>query len=45
MGMYHLNPLIYTKKFELEYDDRTHDRYFLILISENLYSYVDSEGH
>ena len=42
---YHRNPLIYTREYELEYDDRTHDTFFANVISENLYSRVNSEGH
>ena len=26
--MYHSNPLMYTWEYELEYDNKTHDRYF-----------------
>ena len=42
---YHRNPLINNREYELEYDDGIHNCYFSNIISENLYSQVDSDGH
>ena len=42
---YHRNPMMDKRKYELEYDDGTHDWYFANVIAENLYSQIDSEGH
>ena len=42
---YHRNPLMDAREHDLEYDDWTHGYYFANVISENLYSHVDSEGH
>ena len=44
MGTYHRNPLMDTRKYELEYNGRTHDCYFSNIIAEKIYSQVDSEG-
>ena len=43
-GTHHRNPLMYTREYDIEYDDGTHDRYFANFIAENLYSQIDSEG-
>ena len=34
-----------SREYELEYDDRTHDRYFANVIYDNPYPEVDSEGN
>ena len=44
-GMYHRNPLMDTREYELEYQDGTQDQYFSNIIADNLYSLIDSEGH
>ena len=35
---------MYTREYELDYKDGTHDRYFANVIADNLYSQINSEG-
>ena len=44
IGRAHKNPLLDTREYEIEFEDGTTDFYLANVISENLYSQVDSEG-
>jgi hypothetical protein len=44
IGCAHKNPLLDTREYEIDFEDGTTDRYLDNVISENLYSQVDSEG-
>ena len=38
LGTYHMNPLVDTREYGLEYGDGNHDSYFANFIAKNLYS-------
>ena len=45
LGTAHKNPMLDIQQYKIEYDDGTTDAYFANIITENLYSQVDDEGH
>ena len=45
IGTSHNNPILDTRKYEVEFSDGTTAEYYANVIAENLFSQVDSEGH
>ena len=44
VGTQHRNPLIYTREYELDYNNVTHDQYFANVIADSIYSQINSKG-
>jgi hypothetical protein len=45
IGPAHSNPLFDTRKYEIEFTDRTIEKYNANIIAENMFAHVDDEGH
>jgi hypothetical protein len=45
IGHMHMNPLLDTREYEIEFEDGTTDRYLANSIAENIYAQLDTEGH
>ena len=45
VGIAHSNPLLDTRKYQVEFDDGTNEIITANIIAENILSQVDEEGH
>jgi hypothetical protein len=45
LGRAYTNPLFDTREYDIEFTDGTTEKYQANLIAENMFAYVDDEGH